>query len=348
MARRRMRNLRLWGTPFATPQAVVGWLGALQAQEFGVAKWSVAQRARGVTNAAMDAAYAEGSILRTHMLRPTWHFVLPEDIRWILEVSGPRVNHTSASRYRQLGLDEDTFRATNRALAAALEDGHRTRTELARDLEAAGISTDGQRLAHILLRAELDAIVCSGVPRGKQHTYALLDERAPHARRMDREEALAELTRRYFTARGPATIRDYRWWSSLTAAEAKRAIEMLGPELGRREIDGRTYWFAAGEPGSPRGSARIDLVQVYDEALMSYTESRDVVVGGAPVYDAFRLLHAILLDGRVVGLWKPVRGTEAVTLETTFDRALDPAGSSALETAARRFGRFMGLPVHLA
>jgi hypothetical protein len=352
IARRRMHSQHLWGTAFKTPEDVVHWLGALQAQDFLVAKWSVAQRANGVSNAAMDQAFADGAILRTHLLRPTWHFVLPEDIRWMLDLTAPRVNALNAHPYRRLELDVPLFAKTNALIAKALKDGkHLTRQELAAVLARAGIDASGQRLAYILMRAELDAVICSGARRGKQHTYAALHKRAPRARTLDRDAGLAELTRRYFTSRGPATPKDYSRWSSLTAADVKSGLEMVRSRLEHEVVDGRTYWFAAPPPGGKSGSKVVDLVQGYDESIMSYSESKDVL--SAPMAPAIRgekvmFTHAILLDGQLIGHWRPVSKKKEVVVETSLYRPLDRVEAQALASAVERYGRFLGSPAVLS
>ena len=186
-------------------------------------------RRRRHRRAASSAAFDAGRILRTHLLRPTWHFVLPEDIRWLLTATAPRVKARDARRYAQLGLDASTQRRSAKALAAALRGGNQlTRAEAAAVLTAAGIGVDGQRLPYLLMHAELDALICSGPRRGKQHTYVLLEERAPDARDLPRDEALAELARRYFRSHGPATAKDFAGWATLTLAEARAAIEAAG------------------------------------------------------------------------------------------------------------------------
>ena len=304
IVRHRMHSQRLWGDPLESAEEVVRWLGALQAQEYVYAKWSVAQRAAGVDEAAMDQTLAAGAILRTHLLRPTWHFVLAEDIRWILKVSAPRVNALNGHYYRKLGLDDELFAVSNAAICNALKRGpHLTRKELAVVLERAGIEASGLRLGYIVMRAELDGIICSGALRGKQQTYALLDERAPEATTLDTDEALAELTRRYFTARGPATLKDYLRWSSLTAREGKKGLYSIESELDREVLDGRTYWFATPSLDARKGSKVVDLVQGYDQCIMSYSESRDVLLAGvsdpAVTHEVQPFLHAILLDGRL-------------------------------------------------
>jgi hypothetical protein len=170
-----MRNLRLTGTPLKTPEEVISWLGAVQSQEFGPAKWSVAQRATRLTDAAITEAFDRGTILRTHVLRPTWHFVLPEDIRWMLELTGPRVRQTMGHYDRRLGIDAALTKRCNRLIAKALErEGHLTRQELRAMLNKARVPAEGQRLNHIVMNAELHGVICSGPLQGKKHTYALL------------------------------------------------------------------------------------------------------------------------------------------------------------------------------
>jgi len=350
IVRHRMHSQHLWGHPLESPEEVVRRLGALQAQEYAYAKWSVAQRAAGVDEAAMDQALAIGTILRTHLLRPTWHFVLPEDIRWLLKVSAPRVNALNAYYYRQHGLDDELFATSNATLANALEPGgHLTRKELAIALGRAGILASGPRLGMIMMRAELDAVICSGAPRGKQQTYALLDERAPEARTMDTDEALAELTRRYFTSRGPATLKDYLRWSSLTATEGKEGLYAIESELGREVIDGRTFWFVTPSYNAKKLVNVVDLVQGYDECIMSYSESRDVLLAGAAklagTHKVQPFLHAILLDGRLIGHWKRSLERGSVAIETSFYRPLDRAEMAALDSALENYGRFVARPV---
>ena len=341
-----MYSQRLWGTAFDAAEAVVGWLGALQAQEFPIAKWSVAQRARGVTDSAVDRAFADGAILRTHILRPTWHFVLPADIRWLLALSAPRVHALNASYYRKAELDRGLFARSEAALARALKRRHLTRTELAVVLDRVGIRASGLRLAYILMHAELEAVICSGAPRGKQQTYASFDERVPPAKPLHRDEALAELTARYFTSRGPATVKDFARWCSLTVSDARAGVEMVAPRLQHEVVDGRTYWFAASSVRGEATSPVVDLVQGYDECIMSYSESKDVLRLPAAADDLpAPLTHAVLLDGLVVGHWRHVPKARPVTIETSMYRPLDRRETRTLDAAVERYGAFLGDPV---
>src|SRR5216684_6032669 len=246
IAHQRLHNQLISQPTNDAPGDVVQWLGAVQAQDYAAAKWAVGLRSAGVTSDAIERAFADGAILRTHLMRPTWHFVSPADIRWILALTAPRVNAVNAYYYRKLALDDAVFMHSNAMLAKALQGGKQlTRPELTSVLQQVGIATDDlQRFTYIMMRAELDGIVCSGARRGKQFTYALLDERAPQARTLDRDEALAELTRRYFTSHGPATLQDFVWWSGLAAIDAKAGIEMVKLQLVHEVVDGQAYWFS--------------------------------------------------------------------------------------------------------
>src|SRR3954453_1696849 len=247
VAIQRLRNQRLLGTPFAAPEDVVRWLGAVQSQDYAGGKWAIAQRTRAGTDADIDRARADGRILRPHVLRPTWHFVLPDDVRWMLALTAPRVRTAMATYDRKLALDGGVFRRSQALLRRALGGGGAlARGERARTLGGAGIEASGQRLGHIMMRAELDALVTSGPRRGKQSTYALLDERVPPRRMLERDEALAALAGRYFNSHGPALPHDFAWWSGLTVSDARRGIESASPRLGSTTVDGRTYWHAPG------------------------------------------------------------------------------------------------------
>jgi hypothetical protein len=286
-------------------------------------------------------------------MRPTWHFVLPHDIRWLLELTAPRVNAASAYYYRRLELDDAVFRRSNRALASALEGGNQlTRTELARVLERAGIPASGTRLAYLMMRAELDAVVCSGTRRGKQFTYALLDERAPAGPGLERDEALAELARRYFTSHGPALLQDFVWWSGLTAAEARAGIENAAAHLVGEVVEGRTYW--SGRSGARAGerSPIVHLLPNYDEYLVAYKDH-------SPAFDRSlfpdkteleRVLarHILVLDGRVMGGWRRSIEKGLVTVEVDPLAPLGPAQKEALQAEVERYAAFIGMPAALA
>lgn len=348
--RQRLRNQRLTGAPFEVPEEVVRHLVGVQSQDYANARWSLGQRTRDCTDAAVERACDAGLILRTHVLRPTWHFVLPADIRWLLALTAPRVNALNAYYYRKLELDGTVFAHTQALFAAALE-GHQylTRAELAALLARAGIVADKLRLAYIVMRAELDGLICSGASRGKQQTYALLDERAPGARRLTEEEALAELTRRFFAGHGPVTLRDYVRWSSLTIAEASRGLALVGDTLEHDSVDGLTFWFDAWlQPPQPTGQTAY-LLPEYDECYLTYTDLNFPDLPWAIERESWRNTYyrPIVIGGARAGTWRRTIAKGAVTLEANLFAALDAAQSQALQAAAERYGRFLGLPVTL-
>ena len=351
IAKIRLRNQRISNPTFKHPQEVVQWLGAVQAQDYPGAKWAVAQRARGLTDAVMDQALAEGTILRTHLLRPTWHFVTPADIRWMLRLTAPRVHTANAFMYRRLELDNAVFRRSNAALAKALRGGQQlTRPELGSVLNQARIEADGQRLSYLMMRAELDGVICSGGRRGKQFTYALLDDRAPKASAFDRERALTELSTRYFTSRGPANLKDFVWWSGLTTDEAKAGMELASSQLVREVIDDQTYWLSRSNPTAPKRSPAAYLLSTYDEYWMGY-KSRGVAADAVHAEKIVRgdtFSSTILLDGRVVGTWKRTINKETVEIQTDLFASLAETGKQAIAAAAAQYGQFLGLPVVLA
>jgi hypothetical protein len=353
IARRRLANERLIGRPFASAVEAVRWLGAVQAQDYAGAKWAIGQRVRGCTDADLDAAFDRGDILRTHVLRPTWHAVLPADIRWLLGLTAARVKARMTPYDRHLDLDERTYGRANVAIARALAGGrHLTRGELGDALAGAGIAARGQRLGHVMLRAELEAVVCSGPLRGKQFTYALLDERAPASAPRPRDEALAELARRYFTSHGPAQLVDFAWWSGLTVADGKAAVGMLASELIHADAGGKRYWLAPSrKPAAVRGPT-LHLLPNYDEFLIAYRDHAASVdpalVRGLGPRDMVFANHIVVIDGVVVGGWRRTQAKAGIAIAPTLLRKLTRAETTALAAARDRYGRFLALPVTLA
>ena len=347
IVRDRLRRQRLVGRPFENIVEAVRFLGAVQGQEYAEAKWSLGERVAPASEADVDAALDAGAVLRTHVMRPTWHLVAAEDIRWLLELTALRVHRAVGSYYRTHELDEAAFDRGHEAIEAALRPGEpMIRAELYAELERAGMGEDRLRLAHVIMHAELEGLICSGPRRGKQHSYALLDDRVPPGSRLEPDEALAELAGRYFTSHGPATVNDFSWWSGLTVAQARRGIELVGGEVEAAEDrDGRT-WYA---PLEPAGRARVDgalLVPMYDESTIAYKDLR-VVFATEPPRTGL-LERPIVIGGRTVGSWKRVLAKGGVTVEATLFEPLDETGRERLEAAAERFGRFFGMPATVA
>lgn len=298
----------------------------------------------GTTDARIERAFDQGQILRTHVMRPTWHFVAPADIRWMLELTAPRVHSRMAPYQRHLGLDRVTHVRAAAIFERALGDGrHLTRAELGTHLARRGIVTDGIRLAHLAMYAELEGVICSGPRRGREFTYALLAERAPEAQRLSRDEALAEITLRYFRAHGPATVRDFVWWSGLTTADAKRGLEM---NRARREVvEGRTYWTIGRSPVAAPRQSGVHLLPIYDEYLVAYRD-RDAVPHAASTIETrprvfVTFQHALLIDGQVAGTWKIVRRAGDLLVDVIPRRRLTAPERRAVADVSQRCGRFL-------
>jgi hypothetical protein len=350
----RLRNQHLTRPGRRDPAQVVASLGAMQAQDYPAAKWAIGLRAPGCHVNSVEDAFNSGAILRTHVLRPTWHFVAADDIKWMVELSGPRVHAANAYYYRQSGLDAKVLARSCAMISRVLEGGeYRTRAELAVALKRAKVPADGLKLAYIMMHAELDGVICSGPRRGKQFTYALLQERAPQARSLDRPDAVAELAKRYFTSHGPATIRDFVWWSGLTVKEAQQGLEAVQPKLHAETIDGRVYWSAA----APRATAAQKgcvalLLPNYDEYLIAYKDRGAVVDAARAANIVARsngaFPHHLVIDGRLAGSWNRTLKGNSVTIEVAPYNKLTPAQSRAVMGAADCYGEYHGVPASLA
>lgn len=352
MGRRRLSNSGLTSPRAATPAEIVGHHGAVQTQDYAPAKWSVGQRARGLTDDDLDQALADGSIVRTHVLRPTWHLVAGTDLRWLQELTGPRVRRHNAPRYRELGLDAKVLARSAAVISSALSEAKRlTRKEIAAILEARRIDASGQRIAYIVMHCELEALICSGGLAGKQHTYALVDEHLPPAPQFDRDGALVELVRRYLQSHGPATVGDLGWWSSLTVADLKEGLSLLGTEVRSETIAAVEFWTLARESPAPRPRG-IHLLQAYDEIVVGYSKSR--FFGdprAAELMKRRRERHVptgiVLFEGKLAGNWRRSARADSVTVELDLFDALPPRGRGALEAARAELQRFLGREVRM-
>lgn len=337
----RLQNQRLSAPEFRKAFDVVRWFGAVQAQDFEAAKWALAVRMRSATNAAIEEAFNRGTILRTHVMRPTWHFVARDDIRWLLELTAPGVNVRCGSGYRMFELDDAVFKRSHKIIERALKDGnHLSRAELRRKLNESGVEANNTvRMGHILIRAELDRVVCSGPRTGRQFTYALFDERVPPTKRIDRDEALAKLTRLYFRSHGPATLQDFVWWSGLSTADAKRGLEMV--RLEKMTVGEKVFWSIQSNEAPLRSSTTAHLLPVYDEFFVAYKD-RECVFGpqnGKSTWDS--LGPAIVINGVAAGTWK--RTDDKKSIEAKFSRALKKAERVAVAQATTRYAEFISV-----
>ena len=372
--RQRLACQQISGAVFTRPEDLVSWMGCIQAQDFAGAKWAIGSRLKGgdaapvPTDAVIEQLFNEGKILRTHVLRPTWHFVAPEDIRWMLALTAPRIKAGSAGYRRQLGMEKGVFSKSQRILKESLKGGRQlSRKELALAFQGAGIRTDEERMVHLLMEAELEGLICSGGLEGKQFTYALMEDRVPAGKIFNKEEALGELALRYFRSRGPATLGDFAWWSGLTVADARIGVEGNRSKYGSIVVDGKTYWYYAGEGGGGAkidGSTEIDggagingaeinggginggedgglyVLPAYDEYTVAYTD-RDLVIHPKHAQrSANGIFKPILVkDGRITGIWQRTIKKDSIVVGTDLFR---PVGKRQVQTAFAGYSAFMG------
>jgi hypothetical protein len=351
VAAQRLHNQCISSPQRCGPDAMVRRLGAVQSQEYQAAKWAIALRMSGTTrDEEIERAFDEGKILRTHVLRPTWHFVSPTDVRWMLELTAPHVQRRAASYYRRHGLDQRTLTRATATIERALDGQFLSRAELAACLRRARLELASLPLMLLMMHTELEGVTCSGPRRRKHDTYALLAQRVPSAPSLSRDEALATLTRRYFASHGPATLRDFVWWSGLSTADAKRGLDI---NRGRSEsIDGLTYW-TVGARTIARATNGAHLLPIYDEYLVAHRDRAAVPHHAATTVSTqsgqvVGFHHALIVAGQVAGTWRSVRQRHATSVEVAADRRLSASERRATAEAAERYGRFLDQPVALA
>ena len=353
--RYRLHNQQIAGTKFRKPEEIVEWLGAVQAQDYSGGLWGIGLRLPGSKLVDIEKALNERKIIRTWPMRGTLHFVPAQDARWMLELLAPRVIRQSARRYMELGLNEEIFERNRELISQALEGGRQLTREAMYDVLAkGGINPEGQRSYHILGYLARKGVICLGAREGKQQTFVLFDKWVAESRRLERDEALAEIVRRYFTSHGPATLQDFVWWTGLAAADAKAGLEMVKADFKQEVVEGKQYWLKpssipAGEDEPPIAS----LLPNYDEYMIGYKD-RSAMFPALPqkpdsqAYGRIALNYTIIIDGIIVGSWRRERKNERVVIRTKLFRPLDDDEEEAISMAVDRYGKFLGMPVSLS
>ena len=350
IARWRLRSQHLVWPHAVSAREVVGSLLAVQAENPSQAAWTVASRTQHPDQADLAALLDDGAVLRTHVLRPTWHFVLAEDVGWLLDLTGPRVQRVTGLQLRTVhGLDERGIDQAVAAVMAALASrGQLTRGQLGDELRERGIASGGQLLMILLAHTELSGLICSGAVVDGEHTYALMSERVPAARRPGRTEALAELAVRYFTGHGPATERDLAYWATLTLTDVRTGLRQVRDQLDSFQHDGRTFWHAPGDvPGGPQAPAG-HLLQVLDETYRGYQDSRWVLDAAGDVPRTRETsVGMALVDAQIRATMRRTVARDQVRFDLRPYRALTPQQVAALDQAARRYGGYLRLEARL-
>jgi len=342
----RLYNQQLLGTKLKSPKAVAHWMGAIQAQDYAMSKWAVGTRLPGSTDESIEKAIDQGTIVRTHILRPTWHLVAADDIYWMLELTAPHIRPSVNFMNRQLGLDEKVFKRSNAIIEKSLRDhNHMTREELMAELRKAKINTDALRAAHLMFDAELKGIVCNGAMRGKQFTYALLSERVPEAIRLSKEESIATLALRFFTSHGPATVQDFMWWSGLSITNAKAGLNDIKKKITSETIEGKEYWFSP-KTVIPPQTGTLFFLPAYDEFMISYkdrTASLDSANNSSAITGNGIFKPIIVLNGKVLGTWKRSFKKDTIIVEPQFFKKTGNPKKAELLAAIKPYSDFMNM-----
>ncbi|MCA9976150.1 MAG: AlkZ family DNA glycosylase, partial [Anaerolineales bacterium] len=350
LGQQRLFSQRISQHRLATPAEVVRWMGAMQAQDYAMVKWAVGVRLPHSTDRGVETAVNKGEIIRTHLLRPTWHLVSADDIYWLLDLTAPRIKASLKTRHRELGLSEAVMKQCQTIIENALSGGrHLTREALIAELQKANIATDNNRASHIFSRAELDSVICSGQVKGKKQTYALLEEWVPKTSPLPKEEALARLAKRYFTSHGPATLQDFAWWSGLTAGDARQALASVQSDFVSETIDSQTYWFT-NTSTVQSGQESVYLLPAFDELIISYKDrsaSLPFENHNKAVSNNGMFWPIIVVNGHVTGTWKRTIKKDKVVVETTYFNQPDKTTTNLVEKAAQPFGDFLEKKVEI-
>lgn len=354
---RRARDLRLIAQRIATPAAAtpaesVRWMLALQAQDLQGVKWSVGLRQRSGTQDAVEAACDAGEIVRSWPMRGTLHLVAAEDLKWMLELTAPRLVASAGERRAYLGIaDRDVERARDLSVAALNGGRVMSREALLACLDDGGVSTGGQRGYHLLWYLAQTGTLVLGPADGRQQTFALLDEWVPRPRRLERDEALGELAGRYFASHGPATAKDLARWSGLTMAQVRVGIGVAGPALTTLELDGIPYLVAPETLAAAAPAARVHLLPGFDEYVLGYGDraavlapehSQAIVPGGNGVFRP-----TIVVDGAIAGTWRRTVKAREVVVDAAPFAPLSRPIKAGLRDAVEAYGAFLGQPVRL-
>jgi hypothetical protein len=347
----RLKSQQIADKKFDKPSEIVNWMGAMQAQDFEMAQWAIGLRVQNGNEKEIHEAIDAAKIIRTHLLRPTWHFVSGEDIYWMLELTGPRIRAGMKGRHQQLELSEKVLKKANSVIEKNLANGnHLTRKELVTELQKAKIQTDNNRSSHIFLSAELEGIICSGKMKGKQPTYALLPDRVPQKKLLHKEEALCKLATKYFQSHAPATLHDFLWWSGLSVTDARKAVESVKEKFVAEKIKGIEYLFADLQASSPKRQNSFFLLPAFDEFLISYKDRSSSIISDheSKAFSKNGIFWpTIIVNGKVAGTWKREIKKEKVIITPNFFNAKNRYANTALKKEAQRFGNFLNRKTEL-
>ncbi|TWV92979.1 winged helix DNA-binding domain-containing protein [Chitinophaga pinensis] len=345
LLQQRLTNQQLAIPAFKNAPELVHWCGAIQAQDYEMSKWAVGMRLPHASQQEIEQCIADGQLVRTHVLRPTWHLVHPGDVRWMLELSSPYIRQLMGSYNRKLELNDTIYKKSNKVFEKVLKNGKQLiRTELAAELQKAKIATNDLRMNFLLIQAELDMIICNGGKRDKQITYALFEERVPPAAGKTRQEALAALALRYFNSHGPATLKDFSGWSGLPVTAAREGLQLVQDQLHTATFGELTY-YGPTHPAEAQPSANdVLLIPNYDEYLVAYKD-REVIHNGDSASALNRdgnplFSNIILVKGQIAGTWKRTFKKKDIVIDLYPITPFNKSTQARLDKEIARFKQF--------
>lgn len=339
----RMSGHQLATPLFETPHEIVSWMGAIQAQDYSMAKWAIGIRSRCCSLHDIDESIRKGEILRTHILRPTWHFVSSQNIRWMLQLSAKRIRSAYESFHKNLNIDSKLYYSCNRLFEKILEGKSLTRQEIAAELYKAGIPADTPYVSHFLIIAETEGIICSGTDRNGKPTYALLDERVPQTEELPKEEALAKLATLYFRSHSPASFEDFHWWSGLSVTEARTAVESIRTDLITEPFKTQNLLLHADYKEHAGNTDILHFLPAYDEYLISYKDRSAVLEKEhqAKAHNSYGIFQPVILhNGKITGNWKRSLKKGNLTIDTSFFDQNSSVNSEIIKKAQNRYKDF--------
>ena len=346
----RLANQRISLPITGSVKELVKYLGAVQSQDYMMAKLAIGLRTKDADERVVDKAIADGDIIRTHVLRPTWHFVSSDDLPWMLELTALRIKNSMKGRLRELGLTPAVLTKCNNIITKALSGGkHLTRNELIKLLNDKKIKTDMNRASHIFAQAELSGMICSGAPEGNKQTYALISDRVKSTVKINKEEALARLARIYFSSRGPATVNDFSWWSGLNLTDSRAALELVKAELSSFSADNVTYWHD-GTAEKVELDENLYLLPAFDEYLIGYADRSAVLsrVNAKKYVTLYGMFFPIIVyRGQVTGTWKRTIKNNFVDVVFNFFGKVTRKEKKLAEEEAEKLAGFIGKELRL-
>ena len=317
----RLISQQIAETNFSSPLQLSEWMGAIQAQDLPMSLLAIALRTKNTTIKTIEKALNEGEIIRTHLMRPTWHIVSKNDIYWMLDLTAPALKRTIGRRYKEMDFNNELMQKANGLLEKNMQGKELTRQEIGKIFAENNIRTDENRLSHFLMNAEFDQLVCSGSLKGRLQTYVLLEEKVPEKKRFSREESILKLTETYFKSHSPATIADFAWWSFLPLKEIRWALNELKNIFQSEQIGEETYYFPSEISEIKLKKSAVHLLPAFDEFLVSY-QSKHVAVPDENLRKAVSVngmfAPIIVQNGQIIGTWKKLSAKKSTEIEPAF------------------------------